>query len=115
MNEGTIVIIVLSSLFGLLILGVFLLEIYEKRNKFQIGDVVEIVYENEFERHVYYNKIIDIGKKYYLVVEVNEDGMIFNQRSSKLKSNLNRYKKSIHSVNFYKFNKKTLKYEKEFL
>lgn len=69
---------------GLLILFSFIfgsfygLDEYNNRDKFKVGDIVETVYENEFERDVYYNIIVKVGEKNYLTHVSYSTGWVYS-------------------------------------
>lgn len=79
------VTIVLSTLFGI--------EKYQNRDKFQVGDIVKVVYDHEFSTNTYYYKIKKVGKRYYLTKQFHfpsDDYMIvIKEDSEELKFWLN--------------------------
>lgn len=70
---------------------------YEERDKFRVGDCVEQVYENEFNRTVYYHKILKVGKKRYMTnyKPAGSDGFMFvlGRAHTELKLTLNDYER----------------------
>ena len=82
--------LILSVLIGMLSI-IYGVRTYENRSKFQVGDCVEQIYENEFKKSVYYHKILKVGKKLYLTNQKTpDDKYYFNVSGSELKFYLNR-------------------------
>jgi hypothetical protein len=69
--------------------------VYENRNKFLVGDCVEVVYETEFYRNVYYHMITRVGKKAYLTsIKKAGSNRFFKTDNFEWKFELNRYNKA---------------------
>ncbi len=64
------------------------------RDKFQVGDCVEIIYETEFYRSVYYHRIDKVGKKAYLTSQKEAGARyFFDKKNFEWKFNLHKYDK----------------------
>lgn len=85
----------LKGIVIILLFGTFLLSIpygmrkYQYRDKFKVGDIVEVRYEREFSTSIYYHKIVKVGKEYYLTKQYNSQGYMFDDHNEELKSSLN--------------------------
>lgn len=64
---------------------------YENRDKFKVGDIVEVVYETEFSKHIHHEVIVEVGKRRYLTVSTDVDGNAYNYNNEVYKFDLNRY------------------------
>lgn len=79
------------------IVGIFIMvfsigygiRLYETRDKYQVGDIVEVRYEREFSTSIYYHRIVKVGKKYYLTQEYTKDGFLIDNNNEELKFWLN--------------------------
>ena len=82
-------------------MGVFIFSVawgisaYMKRSKFEVGDCVLWVYENEFRKSLHYMQIKKVGSEYYLVDRFSEDlNRIYSKNDTELKHWVNgRYDK----------------------
>ena len=91
--------VMLVILVGLTI--VFSIDAYFHRDKFKVGDVVITDYSNEFERKIFYDIIIEVGKENYLTMAANESGHIYSKRQVESKSFLNRRDLAKNPPEFY--------------
>lgn len=67
---------------------------YSKRDKFKAGDCVATIYKNEFERSIYYHKILKVGEEMYLVNKKGEKSTYYQAvEGTESKSYLNKYGK----------------------
>lgn len=73
----------------------YALNTYQNRDKFQVGDCVETVYETEFYRTVYYDLVIKVGKEAYLTsTKAAGESFFFRTNNFEWKFSLNRKDKT---------------------
>ncbi len=63
---------------------------WRNRSKFAVGDCVEVVYETEFYRSVYYNRVDIVGERGYMTSRKQAgDDHFFDHRNFEWKFSLN--------------------------
>ena len=90
-KKGLLIIFLIMTLGFSLIFSLYL---WDRRDKFKVGDCVEQVYETEFYRDVYYHKVFKVGKEAYMTKQKKAgDDSFFDLNNFEWKFVLNDYEK----------------------